>query len=386
MRIALILTLPKRKQIKEQRMIGKSKENTTWKLSGLMTLVLIAVFSAPANAQTAPNGRWEFAVTSGDTQYQLDQAGQVTFSTYLALSGTVLTGNSQQTTNTSAAELYCCNDMVTGTFTKHGSTQTAVIQFAIPANSSTGQAAFGYTFTGTYNPNPSNSGGPTITGTYTTNVNPAFSNGSGTFVATWFPDFPSTPQLYMGGLTGPDEGSGPTDVPTMITLGANKTTHILIGTVSIAGAPHDGTLGIPGLSNNGLSCFVGPLTIQTVTNPALMGVGGAPNGIGVPFASGVGISIYAQDSAGTQLSLVGFAVKPNGNSAAVGESYLTATDDDGDTTTANNGTNNELVLYYGITGGPCDGFGGGDAPFHPVVKHDRHDKPEHHRGDRRNSR
>ena len=49
----------------------------------------------------------------------------------------------------------------------------------------------------------------------------------------------------------------------------------------------------------------------------------------------------------------------------------------------NNRTNNELVLYYGITGGPCDGFGGGDAPFHPVVKHSQHTRPEHNRGDRR---
>ena len=88
------------------------------------------------------------------------------------------------------------------------------------------------------------------------------------------------------------------------------------------GAVNDGTVGVPGLSNNGLSCFVGPLTIQTLTNPALLGVGGASNGVGVPFASGVGISIYAQDSAGTQLSLNGYAVKPNGNSAAVGESIL----------------------------------------------------------------
>ena len=125
-----------------------------------------------------------------------------------------------------------------------------------------------------------------------------------------------------------------------------------------------------------------------MTGPALLrpGVGGAPNGLGVPFASGVGITVYAQDSAGTQLSLIGYAVKPNGNSAAVAESYMTNTDNDGDTTTTNNGTNNEIVFYYGITGGPCDGFGGGDAPFHPVSNHDKHNHREHDRGDREQQR
>jgi hypothetical protein len=32
------------------------------------------------------------------------------------------------------------------------------------------------------------------------------------------------------------------------------------------------------------------------------------------------------------------------------------------------GTNTSYNIYYGITGGPCDGLGGGDAPFVPVKK------------------
>lgn len=83
------------------------------------------------------------------------------------------------------------------------------------------------------NPNPTNSNGPTITGTYTTNGNPVYSNGSGTFVATWFLDFSAKPQTYLGGLAGPDSGS--VDVPTMITLGTDKTSHELIGTVTVPG-------------------------------------------------------------------------------------------------------------------------------------------------------
>ncbi len=351
-------------------MMEKSKASADRKLLGLVAFFFAVVSAAPVSAQVAPNGRWEFVVTSGDTQTQLDQMGQTSFSTYLSLSGATLSGDTQQTTNNTDAEIECCNDTVAGTFTKHDNTTTAVVEFSVPENSLYGQVAFNYTFTGTYHANPSNSGGPTITGTYTTNAGPTYSNGSGTFVATWFPDFPATPQPYLGGLAGPDDGTGPTDVPTMITLGTNSTSHDLIGTVTI-----------PGLMNNGVACFVGPLTIQTLDNPALLGVGGGPNGVGVPFASGVQVLIFAQDSAGSQLLLFGYSAKPNGNSAAVDESN-SATDSDGDNTTTDNGTNNELILYYGITGGPCDGFGGGDAPFHPVKKYEHQKRSEYNRGKR----
>jgi len=354
-------------------MIGMFNGKATTKTFGLVALVSLLAFAAPLSAQVAPNGRWEFVVTSGDTPYQLNQAGQVTFSTYLNLYGTTLSGMPQQTTNTTSAEIYCCNDTVTGTFTKHNNTSTAVVQFSVPTIPQVGQVAFNYTFTGTFNPDPNNSNGPTITGTYATNVGPTYSlTGSGTFVATWFPDFPHNPVEYIGGLAGPDTGSGPTDVPAQVTLGTDPGSHDLIGTVNV-----------PLLTNsNGVACFTGPLTIQTLHNPQLLGAGGAVNGVGVPFASGVGITIFAEDTAGNQLSLIGYSAKPNENSAAVGESYFVESDNSGDNTTTFNGSNQELIMYYGITGGPCDGYGGGDAPFHPSTKHEHHNKHERHHGNR----
>jgi len=50
-------------------------------LSSFVLLTLTLFVATSVNAQTAPNGRWEFAVTSGDTAYQLDNMGQTTFST-----------------------------------------------------------------------------------------------------------------------------------------------------------------------------------------------------------------------------------------------------------------------------------------------------------------
>jgi hypothetical protein len=81
----------------------------------------------------------------------------------------------------------------------------------------------------------------------------------------------------------------------------------------------------------------------------------------------VGISVFAQDPAGTQIWLNGYAAKPNNDSAAVGENFLTATDT-GSSMTTDNGTNNNIIFFYGVSGGPCDGLGGGDAPFHPIKK------------------
>ena len=332
------------------------------KAVSLAVLILALLVATPAKAQTPPNGRWEFVVTSGDTAYQLENMGQTSFSTYLTLSGTKLTGGSQETTNTSLAEMSCCNDTMTGTYSTSKGVTSVTLEFAVPANNSTGQAAFNYTFNGTYNAKPGNSGGPTITGTYTTTAGSTFSDG-GTFTATWFPNFPATPQQYTGTLDGPDTGSGPTNVATTISLGTNSANN-LIGTVST-----------PGMTNaNGIACFASTLTIQTVYNRLLIGVGGAPNGVGVPFASGVGITVFAQDSAGTQLWLNGFSAKPNGDSAAVGQNYLTDTDT-GSSETTDNGTNNNIIFYYGISGGPCDGLGGGDAPFHPVNKTKRIQRP-----------
>jgi hypothetical protein len=324
------------------------------KFASFVLLILALLIATSVNAQTAPNGRWEFAVTSGDTVYQLNNMGQTTFSTYLTLSGTTLTGNSQETTNTSLAESRCCNDTVTGTYISMKGVTTVILAFAVPANS-LGQAAFNYTFTGTYNAKPNNSGGPTITGTYTTTAGSTFSNG-GTFTATWFPNFPTTPEEFMGTLDGPDMGAGATNVPATVYLGTNSSNHLT------------GSVIVPGLTNaNGMACFAGALTIQTVNNSLAVGTGGAPNTLGVPFASGVGISVFAQDSAGTQIWLNGYAAKPNNDSAAVGENFLTATDT-GSSTTTDNGTNNNIIFFYGVSGGPCDGLGGGDAPFHPIKK------------------
>lgn len=329
---------------------------------GLFLVANLVLFVLAATAQSVqPNGRWEFVVTSGDTPLQLNELGQTTFSTYLLLNGTTLSGydSNYYTTSFTGAEVYCCQESVSGTFITSGGVTTATVTFSAAANSYPGQGAFTYTFTGTYNPHPCDSHGPTITGTYTTTgVAVNYSTG-GSFVATWFPDFHPTREEYVGGLS-PDVGNGPTDIPTIIHLGTNAQ-HELIGTITTS------------LQNSsGVSCFVGPLTI-----------GNTPS---VSYASGVELQVNATDQDGNQLWLLGYSAAPNGDSAAVGENYLcddtnNCTDDGGTQLSGpnavNNGTNNELIFFYTVTGGPCDGLGGPDSPFH-VVKNTHHKERQRH--------
>jgi hypothetical protein len=86
---------------------------------------------------------------------------------------------------------------------------------------------------------------------------------------------------------------------------------------------------------------------------------------GISQSSGVGFELFGIDANGTHLWINGMATNPDGSIAAVGEDNPSAP---GNAGTSNDGTNNAFTAFYGITGGPCDGFGGGDAPFLLVTK------------------
>jgi hypothetical protein len=335
----------------------------------MKSVMRIAVFTAlylsigvlQASAQQN-RGRLEIAITSGDTDLQLSEVGQTTFSLYLLNTGGQPTGpsgtlsgiNSWVDTNTTGAEIDCCDDIVSGSLSHPNK-----FSMTITGVASASQPAWSYVFTGTYNDAPSDSSSSVITGTYTTTgYATSFSTG-GTFTATFFPDFPSTPTEYIGGLSGPDVGSGPVDVPTTLYLGTNSA-HELTGSVTTS------------LTNSaGVSCFAGPLTIAPGAPPS------------ESYASGVLMEVYANDKDGNQLWLIGYSAAPNGDPAAVGENGLDNEEDSGTQVSrpndVNNGTNNELIFYYWVLSGPCQGLGGPDAPFHKVTKPAKHERRGHDR-------
>ncbi|MGB9434787.1 MAG: hypothetical protein WBQ89_21260, partial [Candidatus Acidiferrum sp.] len=173
-------------------------------------------------------------------------------------------------------------------------------------------------------PNPGNPGNP--------------GTPDGYFTATYFPDFSGA--AYQGDFEGPNEGSGPTEVPATFTLTTNAD-QTLSGTVSAPAL----------LSAQGAACLASPVTIGTL-----------PGGY-IPGSFGAMVELFGTDTAGTQLLVIAIATNPDGSAAAVGEDDPT----DGSNGTINDGTNNAYTAFYIISGGPCDQMGGGDAPFKLVT-------------------
>ena len=285
-------------------------------------------------------GRWEFVVTSGDNSTQLSTMGQSIFSTYLLQSpgSPVLTNISVFTYDTVACDTESNNNISVA----NSSVDTlgnVTVDFTVTLPD---QTQFHYVFTGVLAQGPPK----VIIGTYQRSAG-GCTQGSlgtltpnGTFTATWFPDLSGT---WMGAFDAPDLGSGPTAVSASFTLSTN-TDKTLSGTISILGS---------GLVNSsGTACIANPVTLQ-------------PNmAEGVSQPAGAGFELFGIDANGTRVWVNAYATNLDGSVAAVGEDNPV----DGTAGTANDGTNNAYTAFYGITGGPCDGLGGGDAPFVLVTK------------------
>jgi hypothetical protein len=318
---------------------------------GNKAVVFVVLFLMAAGLASACEptiqGRWEFAITSGATQYQLDNMGQPQISTVLLQNGSTLTNVPIFTQNAILQDVVGFNNVTaTGTIDEHGCIS---ITFVVGNGGDSSQAVFEYVFTGKLG---RQDGATVITGTYTTTESSTYTNGSGTFTATFFPNF--TGALYAGTLDGPDNGPGPANIPFNINPTTNPD-YSVSGTVNV----FDFTDG------HGNACFAGPLTMVS-------GLGGEGD---AAFATGVRLDIIAKDSAGSILWLNANSVEPDGFSpAAVAEEYDHTTPLP--TNLSNAGTNNEYAAYYGITGGPCDGFGGGDSPLH-LVRHHKHQRQAH---------
>jgi hypothetical protein len=292
-------------------------------------------------------GRWEFVVTSGDLASQTSTMGQSIFSTYLLQTpgSPVLTNIPQFTFDTVACDTQSYNN-VTVADSSIDALGNVVVDFTVTL---AGPTSFHYVFTGVLAQGPPK----VITGTYQrsaggcTQGSLGTANTDGNFTATWFPDLSGT---WVGAFDAPDMGSGPTAVSASFSLITNPD-KTLSGTIDILGS---------GLVSptSGAACIAtdgsGTRTITLQPNMAE----------GVSQSSGAGFELFGTDANGTRVWVNAVATNPDGSVAAVGEDVPA----DGNNGTVNDGTNNAYTAYYGITGGPCDGLGGGDAPFLLVTK------------------
>ena len=279
-------------------------------------------------------GRWEFAITSGDTPTQLSQMGQSTISSYVMQSGTVLSIISAFNANTLACDTNAgSNASLSGStidaygnviwFHFHG-TGLGNLSCCLHRHALQRHACGDYR-------NLSTDGRRLHDG----------SLGSGTpdgnFTATYFPDISGT---LNGAFEAPDTGVGTGSPATFVlTTNADKS---LSGTVTAAALKNASSQ----------ACFVGPVTLK------------AGMAQGTSQSSGIGIELFGTDANGTSLWVNAYTTNPDSSVAAVGEDNPS----NGSSGTINDGTNNAYTAFYGITGGPCNGEGGGDAPFLLVTK------------------
>lgn len=296
-------------------------------------------------------GRWQFAVTSGDTQVQLDSMGQSTFVTYLLQNGNALTNIVNFTTDTVACDLQSRDNVTVSNSTVDDLGNVTVI-FTVTLID---QPAFQYVFKGLLAVGPPR----VITGTYQMTAG-GCTQGSlgtdtpdGTFTATYFPDLAGT---WAGAFDAPSLGSGPTNVPATFTLTTNADKTL------------SGTVSSPGLTNSdGTACLAGTVTLQTGMIE------------GISYSAGFAFDLFGTDSNGTRFWVIADATNPDGSSAAVGMDNPAAP---GNTGTVNDGTNNSYEAFYAIFGGPCDGLGGADAPFQLLTPLEKAPKRGHgHRRD-----
>jgi len=333
----------------------------TVKILGLMLLAVLAPRIA-SSATTTPQGRWEFVNISGDNTSQYnpntnpDTGYPGAFSTYLTANGGGLTKN---TTDSLICDQFS-NGNVTPSWTLQANGQYKVT-FTVTGNP-TGTFQFIYTGTYTTSYKQDGKGNSSVTltvmyGNYTTTgkVN-ACNYGSGQFVATYFPDLPLT--TFKGTLDGAD-GSPAAD-QTSISTSLNLATA--------AQGSLAGTIDLGTMTYKGKACFVPVSASHTLNINASLS-----------SESGMFVTFYATDKNGVQLLLAAFSANlttdmsdpngiPSGALNAVGAAVGEDDPNGGNSGISNDGTNNDLVVYYGITGGPCDGVGGGDAPFKAQIK------------------
>jgi hypothetical protein len=252
---------------------------------------------------------------------------------------------------------------------------------------------FSFIYTGTYDPLtpvPGNSAQfiPAISGTYyavgdASACSVATQDSPGNFVATFLPTITSGSASGSLDSFAADNGSAfDSTVNATITFADPLVEGQIAGTVSLAANP----------TFNQMGCFattdgvVTPLTInsnkssQSGVSEYIFADGLDPQGAPTTlFLNSFSANLYTganTDPNAVQISPTEWAVP-----AAIGEDNPTA----GAAGVSNDGTNNALVIFYGVVGGVCNKAGGVDAPFHfgsgePLPHRPRH---RHHRRRRR---
>lgn len=348
------------------------------KLAVFVVLVFLG-FPRSMRAESSPMvGRWEIVHLSGDSSAQDGFPGS--FSVYLNADGT---GYNYASLTSSACALDPANNTITANWVALGGNQ---FQITISVNNSGEGPNFSFIYTGTFNASTPIPGAPSITipaiaGTYypvgdVSACNTTSQTAPGNFVATFLPTI--TSGTAGGGLDGYSAVSGEafdSTVNATITFTTPPVPGQIAGTVSLS----------PNPTFNGKSCFattgetVTPLTIdpnlsyQAGVFEYMFAEGldpyGAPTTLVLESSS---VNLYA---AASETSPLAAQVTSNEWAvfAAIGEDNPAV----GPSGVKNDGTNNNIMVLYGVMGGVCNNAGGVDSPFHFVSGKSIKHKPRH---------
>ena len=330
---------------------------------GLIFLCSAFLFAENTPAQV-PVGRWEIVHTSGDSSAQtfLYPGG---FSTFL------LSGGTGYTYGTFANSICVIDDEgynVVPTWVAMGGNS---YQITIAVNNEGAGPNFSFVYTGTYAtvsvPGDLSDSIPAITGTYypvgdASACSDATLSSPGNFVATFLPTISSG--SASGSLDSFSTGGGtPFDSPVNATVTFSvPSPGQMAGTVSLSSNP----------TFKGNACFattsgvVNSLTInaslssQSGIFEQIYAEGLDPQGVPTTLVlDGYSANLYTTDDntdpTANQVTTTEWAA-----AAAIGEDNPAA----GVAGVGDDGTNNAMVLFYGVLGGSCDTAGGADSPFH----------------------
>ena len=267
--------------------------------------IAVLLFSAVTSfGQTSLTGRWDIVAENGSTPAQVATGNLVEFQAFFNAAGT---GIPNDTFDTAVCDNGGDNNVTSFSQLTTGVNPNYDI-FTFNVNGGSG-GNFMYTF---FTSNPS---GPTspINGWYLSTAGGCNAGNQsyyqGNMTAIYYPDITNT---YVVTLQ-PNNGVGST-FDAFLTLSQNATNGSLTGAIALTG-----------------SCFASNLAITNNSSQDYWS-----------DVAGSVFEIYATDTNGNALLLVGDAI--------------------------NSGSNSAYNVYYSILGGPCNGQGGTDSPMKPVEK------------------
>ncbi|MCU1318251.1 MAG: hypothetical protein JWN63_3573 [Candidatus Acidoferrum typicum] len=357
---------------------GTSVDGRVFALTGAVTMDTNRITAAASGV-----GRWEIVHTTknSDAQKAMYPGG---FSTFLTADGT---GNTYGTFTSSLCVIDAESFNIVPTWVALGGN---MFQITITVDNLGQGQNFAFIYNGTYDFHTAVPGNaslfiPAITGTYyatggdVSACSLATQLSPGDFVATFLPTISSgAASGSLDSFNADNSLAFDATVSATITFSAPPAPGQIAGTVSLGSNP----------TFNHTECFattsgvVAPLNInpnrssQSGISEYMFAEGLDPHGIPTTlFLNGFSANQYTA-ATNTNRNAIGITTTAWVVPAAIGEDNPDPVV--GVTGVSNDGTNNVIVVLYGVLGGACNNAGGVDAPFHflsgtPIVhKHKVH--------------